>query len=204
VANFRGYGQFAIAALAGAWIWAQPPGPPGPPPLDRVAEVRRKLDRTKPIDVTAQRALTFGRAFLESATTAQQAGKVFQADRLAGAAEAMVHVAEHQLHLRNGGGLNGPPPHDSVTDQLQRVYFRIQQADYFLKQSRDSRATAFPKWARDFYQLAVRGHERKDQIAATENAKSAEDVVKCLEDLAQAATVAEPPNPAPKPATPPA
>jgi hypothetical protein len=73
-----------------------------------------------------------------------------------------------------------------IKDQLQRTYFRIQQADYFLSKAHDARAASFPRWSRDFYQLAVRAYERHDLLAAGENAESAEDVVRALENLAQA------------------
>jgi hypothetical protein len=120
---------------------------------------------------------------------------------MADAADALLHVAEHQQHLRAADGPKGPSPAGEIRDHLQRVYFRTQQADYFLSQSHDSRAASFPKWARDFYQLAVRAYERKDLIAADENAKCAEEIVKALESLAQAASPANIPAP-PKPPVP--
>jgi hypothetical protein len=100
----------------------------------------------------------------------------------------------------NGGGPKGPPPAEEIKDHLQRVYFRTQQPDYFLQQSQDPRAASFPKWARDFYQLALRAYDRKDMIAADENAKCADELVKALENLAQAAT---PMNIPPRPPRPP-
>jgi hypothetical protein len=109
---------------------------------------------------------------------------------MAEAADSLLHIAEHQQHLHTGGGPNGPPPPPLTSDQLQRVYFRTRQADYFLAQSHDPRAASFPKWATDFYQLAVRAYERKDMVAAGENARCAEEVVKALESLAQAAASA--------------
>lgn len=144
----------------------------------------------KAVDVTAQRAVTYSREFLGSADQWLQSGQPFKADRLAEAADSFVHVAEHQEHLQARGEPKGPPvpPPDAIQDHLQRVYFRIQQADFFLTQAHDPRADAFPKWARDFYQLAERDYERKDFLAADENAKSSDDVVRALENLAQAAT----------------
>jgi len=166
----------------------QPPPPPVPPkPSDRLAEILRQAATTKAVDKTAQRALAYSRAFAESGEKRLQSGQSFAADRMAEAADALLHVAEHQQHLRTGVEPKGPPPPVPVEDQLQRTYFRIQQADYFLSQTHDARATSFPKWSRDFYQLAVRAYERHDLLAAGENAKSAEDIVRALENLAQAA-----------------
>ena len=181
------------------WGQAVPPKPPGPGPANRLMEVRRKVDSTQAVDVTAQRALGYSRAFLSSAESAFRSKQPFKADRMADAADALLHVAEHQQHLRTGGGPKGPPETRAVHDHLDRVYFRTQQSNYFLSQAHDSRAASFPKWADDFYQLAVRAYERKDLIAADENAKSAEEIVRALESLAQAASpVISPPAP-PKP-----
>jgi hypothetical protein len=180
------------------WGQALPPVPPKPSgPANRLAEVRRKVESTKAADVTAQRALGYSRAFLGSAEAAVRSKQPFQADRMADAADALLHVAEHQQHLRTGGGPKGPPDARELHDHLQRVYFRTQQSSYFLSQAHDSRAASFPKWASDFYQLAMRAYERKDLVAADENAKSAEEIVRALESLAQAA------SPAPIPPTPP-
>jgi hypothetical protein len=213
VAALRTVGQLGFLMAAVVWLWAQtgrpgPPKPPGPGPgVDRrIEDLRRKLASTQAIDVTARRAIEYSRSYLASAENALRSGHAFVADRMADAADALFHVAEHQQHLRTGGGPAGPPPAAALEDHLQRVYFRTQQADYFLAQSHDTRAKSLPKWARDFYQLAVRAYERKDLVAADENAKCADEIVKALEDLAQAATPANmsspPPPPPPKPRVP--
>lgn len=201
--------QLACLFAAAVGIWAQP-GPVGPPkPVKpgtsiRLADLRRRLDSARGVNLSAQRALEYGRAFLASGEKALRSGQDFKADRLAEAADALLHVAEHQEHLRSGGGPKGPPAADLLRDHMQRVYFRTQQADYFFDQSHDTRAAPFPKWARDFYQLAVRAYERNDLIAADENAKCAEEVVRALEGLAQAATPPTLPLPRSLPPRPPA
>ncbi len=202
-------GQLGFLAAISVLFWMQaappgPPRPPGPGGADRIADIRRKLSATKAVDVTAQRAVEYSREFLANAEKASRSGQSFQADRMAEAADSLLHVAEHQEHLRAGDGPAGPPPAAAVKDHLQRVYFRTQQADYFLSQAHDARAASFPKWARDFYQLAVRAYERKDFVAADENAKSADEIVKALENLAQAASpdLTPPPRP-PQPPKPP-
>ena len=197
VTALRMGGQFAFLLAALVSLGAQtgrpgPPKPPGPETANRLADIRRKLESTKAVDVTAERALEYSRGFLANAEKAFRSGQPFTADRMAEATDALLHVAEHQQHLRAGAGPKGPPSAGEIQDRLQRAYFRTQQADYFLKQSGDSRAASFPKWARDFYQLAVRDYERKDLIAADENAKCAEEIVKALENLAQAARLPPP------------
>lgn len=204
VAYIRILGGLGLVLMAVAALRSQQPppspGPPGPPRLgisDRLIELRRKLDSAPAVNGTARRALQFSRRYLESADRSRRSGQLFAADRLAEAADALLHVAEHQQHLRTGGGPKGPPPAEQVQDHLQRVYFRTQQADYFLSQSHDPDAASFPKWARDFYELARRAYDRKDLVAADENAKCADEIVRALENLAQAA-----PPPLPPPGSP--
>jgi hypothetical protein len=193
---------FTAAALGLCRAEPKPPRPPGPDP-DRtarhLADIRQRVNETKPIDTTAERALEYSRSYLDRAQKALQSRQVFVADRLIGAADALNHIAEHQDHLRTGPGPKGLPSPQELSDHLHRVYFRIQQADYFLKQSGDAVAASFPKWARDFYQLAVRAYDHQDMLAADENAKCAEEVVKALENLAQAASPAPPPPGPPPP-----
>lgn len=196
-----GYLGFLLVALAILWGQGEPSHPPQPPQSRleaRLADLRRKLDSTKAVDVTAQRALEYSREYWKNAEKAGRAGQPFRADRLTEAADALFHIAEHQEHLRTGGGPKGPPSPQEIQDHLQRVYFRTQQADYFFHQSQRGEAAAFPAWSRNFYQLALRAYERRDWVAADENAKCAEELVRALESLAQAATLVTLPPP-PKP-----
>jgi hypothetical protein len=186
-------------AVAICWARPQPPRPPEPDAnrtAHHLTELRQRINDTTAVNTTSQRALGYSRSYLDKGERALQTRRVFVADRLIGAADALHHIAEHQQHLRTGPGPKGPPSPQEMNDHLQRVYFRTEQADYFLQQSHDMDAAAFPKWARDFYQLAVRASDRHDTVAADENAKCAEEVVRALEDLAQAAS---PPPPGPPP-----
>jgi hypothetical protein len=179
---------------------------------DRLADSRQKRDHTRAVDTTAQRALEYATVYLDRADKALKSGQPFVCGRLLSAADALRHVAllRERLHepdptperdrhhgqdpvhdgdrppgldhFHDGG--DGPP---SSADALEWVYFRVQQADYFYEQSHDTEAKAFPKWARDFYQLAARDIDRRDLVAAEVNARCAEEVVRALENLAQAA-----------------
>lgn len=182
---------------------APPPVPPagdGASTADRLARTEKQADATRSADAAAQRAIQYCLVFVRSGKRQVQAGQVFAADRTAEAAAAMLRVAEHQQHLRKPEGAHVPAPPE-IQDHLQRVYFRVQQANFFLKQVRDPRVADFPKWSHDFYQLAFRAYEQQDFIAADEYAKSADDIVTALESLAQAVSKVPPP-PLP-PATPP-
>ena len=205
----------ATARMIGAWVWtaqlllSQPPSPrppqPGPPDARRVAQhmadIRQKIERTPAVDTTARRALEYSRFYLQRAETSLRTQHLLAADRTVAAADALLHVAEHQQHLRTNGGPKGPPTLPEVRRHLERVYFQLQQADYFLAEAHNRKAEPFPKWARDFYQIAVKAAESGDAVAADENAKCAEEVVRALENLAQAAAenAGTPPKPPPPP-----
>ena len=195
-----------------AVLWAQPAPPPAPPrpPIpaqrtvgEQIADITKKLSSAKAVNQTATRALEYSSLYLKAAEKAIHSGRYFAADRLVDAADALARVADHQQHLRQGGDLTRPLSADEVQRHLERVYFRTQQADYFFEQARDPKAASLPQWARDFRQLAVKAFDRRDLVAADENAKCADDVVKALEDLAQAAApppehpILPPPPPGP-------
>lgn len=200
-----------MACSVGIWVWVaqfflpQPPAlphsPPGPPDTQHVAQhtadIRRKIEKTPVVNTTARRALEYSRFYLQQAEAKLRAQYPFAADRTAVAADALLHIAEHQQHLRTNGGPKGTPPLPEARKHLERVYFQLQQADYFLAESHDRRAVPFPKWARDFYQIAVKALESGDAVAADENAKCAQEVVRALENLAQASaeSSATPPPP---------
>lgn len=186
-----------------------PPRPPQPGPPDtqqvtrHIADIREKLERTPAPNTTSQRALAYSRSYLHRAETLLKAHRLFPAERTVAAADSLLHIAEHQEHLRTDSGPKDPPPLPEIRRHLERVYFQLQQADYFLTESHDRQAAPFPKWAHDFYQVAVKASEAGDAVAADENAKCAEEVVRTLENLAQAATenaaADQPPPPPPPP-----
>lgn len=185
-----------LCLLYGAPLW-QPP-PPRPPRVDvptRVADITRKLGSTTPVNTTAKLALQFSRIYLGEAREQLRQAQLFRADRLAGAADALIHIAEHQDHLQQGGPPKGPPPANDIKNHLQHVYFRVSQANFFLRESHDRNASSFPKWAREFYQSALRSLDHNELLAADENAKCADEVVRALENLAQAASPMEIPPP---------
>ncbi len=216
--------QLGTLAILAATLFAQMPPPPpmGRPPMrderslaDRLADARQKRDRTRAVDVTAQRALEYAKVYLDRAEKSLKSGQPFVCDRLLSAADSLRHIAllRERLHEPDRAqerdrspsqdaihGADRPPGPDrfherpaSSADALEMVYFRVQQADFFYEQSHDAEAKPFPKWARDFYQLAARDMDRQDMVAAEVNARCAEEVVRALESLAQAAAPVPPP-----------
>jgi hypothetical protein len=74
------------------------------------------------------------------------------------------------------------------------VYFRTREADYFVQEIHDSSASPLVSLARQYYQRAVESYDRSDFRAADEYGKMAEELVRALESLAQAATLAPQPR----------
>lgn len=185
---------------------APPPPPPlrpGPPQLNREAvldhseKVRRQLENAKPdgpeIDILVKAAY---RA-LDAAAEKVRAKDYFGAERRIAAADAFRHAAEHPAHAE--AGPKGPVPQArEIADHLHRVYFHLQQAEYFADSSGDAEAKALPPVARRFYEGARKAFDAGNCFTAEEYAKSADDTVHGLENLAQAAA----PEPLPPPRLP--
>lgn len=180
-----------------------PPGPgpgPGAPPPGGAVAVRRKLAEVRPLGPIEEKLLALARMYLERSDRAATKNR-FASGRDLVAADALVHAAEHQQHIAEQLG-PGPPPKDEIARHLERVYFRLQQADYFVRQSADVNAKTIAEFARQYYQSALRAQDRSEPRRADECAKSADDLMRVLESLAQA-TVPGPPSPGPRPPAPP-
>ncbi len=176
-----------------------PHSPPGPPRLDapsvagHLQKVRRHLDEVKPRDADCEELLAIARRTLDRAGQKAQTKDFVGADRLISAADAFLHASEHPIHLVEGPKGPVPQPGD-IADHLQRVYFRLQQADYFAAASGETDAKAMPALARTFYEQARKAYDSGSWFAADESTKSVDDIVRGLENLAQA-SVPEPPRP---------
>jgi hypothetical protein len=176
-----------------------PHGHPGPPRLDassvaiHLKKVRRHLEDVKPRDADCEELLAIARRALDRADQKTQARDFFESDRLISAADAFLRACERPIHLVQGPKGPVPQPRD-IADRLQRIYFRLQQADYFATASGMADAKSLPPVARKFYEQARKAYDSGSWFAADEYAKSADDTVRGLENLAQA-SVPEPPRP---------
>jgi hypothetical protein len=189
--------------------WAQegPPPPPHPPAVrpepprldersvdERIQTVRSRLAQLKIKDKSAQGLISAASRELERAEKKLRGNELYVAGRLLAAADAFVHAAEHCFHLAEGP--KGPVPQPTeIADHLQHVYFRLQQADFFASASGESEAKPLPGLARKYYEEARKAYDKESWFAADEYAKSADDTIRGLENLAQAAV----PKPAPPP-----
>jgi hypothetical protein len=160
---------------------------------ERIQKVRSRLSQMKAKDKDAERLISIARLELDRAEEKLRANELYAADRLQVASDAFLHAAEHSVHLVEGR--TGPIPQaKEIADHLQRVYFRLQQADFFAASSGETEAKSLPVLARRFYEQARKAYDSGSWFAADEYAKSSDDTIRGLENLAQAA-VPEPPRP---------
>ena len=171
----------------------RPPGTrPGPPRLteqdvqQRIRTVRERLAQCKPKSEDGERLISMARQELEQAEMDLRSNKLYAADRLQAASDAFLHAAEHSVHLEEGS--KGPTPQPvEIAEHLQRIYFRLQQVDFFASTSGDTDAKLLPGLARKFYEQARKAYDDGSWFAADEYAKSADDTTRGLENMAQAA-----------------
>lgn len=79
--------------------------------------------------------------------------------------------------------------------RLERVYFRVQQGDYFARLSETEQAPEYLKYARQFYQRARTAYDRGKHYQAEKLAEVSEELVNTLENLAQATVrIPDPPR----------
>src|ERR1700679_2594861 len=104
-----------------------PPGPGGPPPPGGRQGVRQRLTEAKPAGETSRKMLALAKTYLEKSESLQF-GSPFAATRILVAADALIRAAEHQQHIEQK---DGPPPPISaeIARHVDRVYFRLQQAN---------------------------------------------------------------------------
>jgi hypothetical protein len=178
-----------------------PSGPPPPPRMDargiseRIERVRRDLAESNALDSDSAKLLLVARGTLNHAEHALRENDLSRAERLQAAADAFWRATEHPLHLTQPPKLPHPPVQArEIADHLQRVYFRLQQADFFATLSGDEDAKVLPGIARKFYERSREAYDRSAWFEADECAKSADDTLHGLENLAQAVPESAPPQ----------
>ena len=164
---------------------------------DRLERLRRQLEYTRPTDAERQTLLSHSGIYANKADQLWRTQQPYIADRSLAAAESLFRASDHLQHLADVSGFPPPPPPppaEDVSRHLAQVYFRTREADYFLQEVHDNSASPLVSLSRQYYQRAVQAFDRSDFRAADEYGKTAEELVKALENLAQAATLAPQPR----------
>ncbi|MCS7314968.1 MAG: hypothetical protein RMI94_07460 [Bryobacterales bacterium] len=154
---------------------------------ERIQELSRELARCLawPSPGEEQKFLhARAAALLERLKTAAADSYVF--DRLSRAAEDLLEASEE---IEEGREPPRPPKEgerEETARELQRYYFRVQQAEYFAGLSGESDAAAYVRHARALYQQGRSAYDAQHYRRARKLAEAAALVVSALERLAQA------------------
>jgi hypothetical protein len=172
----------SIVPITAALLAAQPP----PPQLDsraverRIGEIRNRLDRNAPVAPEQKELAVYTQRYLDDAGRALAAGRRFQAERLADAADACRRPFDHLQRIA------GPKPPGDPEDHLRNVYFRLRLCDFFLQQIPAPKPVRLLELARRFYDHALKSRQEGSGVMADEYTAAADDLTHALESLAQA------------------
>lgn len=155
--------------------------------------MRASLARIKAEGQTAKEIVALAKLYLDRGDGAKRASP-FAAARYLAVADALGHAAEHQQHIDQRTGPE-PPSSVEIRRHLDRVYFRLQQVDFFVKQSADANAQRIAAFARQYYQRALRASDGDDSRSADECAKTVDELMRALENLAQSTAATAGPDP---------
>jgi len=184
------------ALMLGVRLGAQPP----PPHLDsraverRISEIRYRLERNAPATPEQKELAGYVQRYLEDASRAMTAGRIFQAERLEDAADACRRPIDHLQHVA-AFNLTAPPGPKTPPDQEERlrdVYFRLRLSAFFLQQIPAPAPARLLELARGFYEQAVSARQQRHGFIAGEYTRAADDLTHALESLAQAALPEQP------------
>jgi hypothetical protein len=134
----------------------------------------------------------------------QAAAGSYLLDRLESAMDDLLdgseEILESRLDLRNQQGIrdrrqDADEARRDTARELERSYFRIQQGDYFARQSQERDAQEYILAARRLYQLSRAAYDAGDYLGARGLSEASQKVIDALESLAQAAVpIPEPPR----------
>lgn len=161
---------------------------------ERMARTRERFARAKTNDPAAKVLENSAFSYLASAEQFLSNKKTLTAGEMAEAADALSRAVDHLSHAQDLSKKDFPDRKEQ-SQHLEKVYFRVQQADYFQELSKELKTKPLASLAKEFYQRARQAYDRQDARHTDEYTKVADEIVKCLEHLAHAATpVPEPPR----------
>jgi hypothetical protein len=162
---------------------------------EKLAELTEKLNRRFDfLDPTTEQLWlhTQAAALLARAKSAQN--DRYRFDRVAGATDALLEASERILEARRQD-VRDENERAGAARALESDYFRVQQAEYFAKQGKETNAAEYTTLARSLYQQARRAYDRGEFKRARTLGDAAGYLARSLEALAQAAIrVPDPPR----------
>ena len=112
----------------------------------------------------------------------------FLVERLDLAMKDLLEASERIIEARNGR-LNDDRSEEMrflMARDLERTYFRIQQGDYFARQSQGVSAGQYVRVARRLYQVARVAYDDREYARVRLLSEAARDIIMSVERLAQA------------------
>ncbi len=184
-----GLAAFAVLALlAGGGLLAEDEEKREKKQREKIYDLAEKLGRRvfAYADSTEEQKWLHDQAGNLLGRVKQARNEEYQFDRLTRATDALLEASERILESREEEDNDEDDKEDAARD-LERDYFRVQQVEYFAKQSKEENAQEYVTLARSLYQQARRAFDAAQYDRAESLGDSASYVVRALEYLAQAA-----------------
>lgn len=174
-----------VLALASGWVAARERRSEAERQQERIQELRRKLARRSAMAPLSeeQKFLHARAAALLDRLKAMQDRYVF--DRLSRAADDLLEASEEIFESREPAERPRPEDRQEAVRDLQRYYFRVQQAEYFAPLSGETDAALYVKHSRALYQQGRSAFDQGQYRRARKLAEAAALLVSALERLAQ-------------------
>jgi len=163
---------------------------------EKIRELRKKLARRTGLAKAGEEQKFLharAAALLDRLKPSAQDRYVF--DRISRAAGDLLEASEEIAESREPEDRREPGDREQASRDLQRYYFRVQQAEYFAGLSGESDAAEYVKHSRALYQQGRSAYDAGQYRRARKLGEAAGLVVSALERLAQARFSApEPPR----------
>ncbi len=155
---------------------------------ERLENLSEKLSRRMATpDPQAVQGFLHAQAGLLLERARQSTHEAYVLDRLCRAVEELLEASEEVFDSRKPEGKHDRDERRETAEELQRHYFRVQQADYFARLSGLKEAPTYVVHARSLYQQARSAYDAGLYKKAQHLGDAADGLVDALENLAQAA-----------------
>ena len=153
---------------------------------ESIEELSERLDlRFSYPDPTREQLWLHQQAAALLERTRSASGNRYRFDRLSKATDALLEASERILQARDQDECDEDERAETAR-ALQNDYFRVQQAEYFAKLSKEKNGDEYTRHARSLYQQARRAYDRKLYECAETLGDAAGYVAQAIEALAQA------------------
>jgi len=157
---------------------------------DRLAKTKHKIDDVMLRDADAKELIKRSRIYIARAETALANHHPAFAGPLSEAADALSRAVDHVVRSRDVTRTDYPS-RQRLSERLNSVRLRVQQANYFQKLGGDSSAKALVGLARRYKERARDCYRNGKRRETDEYTTAADEIVRALEYIAHAQTSSE-------------